>query len=155
MFPLLAAKAAHANEFPDFVVKNAMERGFKSCNKAIRKAFSLVNGEDIRVITNDMPKTKTDSLKITAVYGKTADSAYIEAEFRKIGLECAYTSTIIMAADKSCVAYFGEMSDAFKFKAETAGTIFAENAGGANMFLTPAENSCVVVVQTDGMQPAN
>ncbi|MCM8567721.1 hypothetical protein [Thauera linaloolentis] len=151
---LFTSQVSHANEALDFVLQKAKDHGFTACNAAIRNAFSVVGGSGIRVITDKLPQTRDDSLKITAAFGEAGDSVYVSAEFRKIGKECIYTRTIILPMAKSCTAYFAEMSDSFKLEAETAGTIFTKNSGGANMLLIPAGSNCVAIFNSDGVKPA-
>lgn len=146
----LATQTAEAadRKFLDFVVGKANADGFTLCNTAIRDAFSLVDGADMRVITQK--GLYPDSLKIIAVYGQPGDVIYQEAEVRRAGTKCRFTVTTVINDAASCPAELGALP-AFKYEADTAGVIFTRNTGGVNMVLIPAgANGCTSVFVRDG-----
>lgn len=121
-------------EFLNFVIKNAHDRGFSQCDRAIRETFEHVDGTDIRVLTHG--GLTEDSLRIIAVYGASGDAIYTEAEFRKLGSQCMFTLTHMLTHTKSCSAVSREQP-AFKYEADTIGITFTKNAGGVDMILMP------------------
>lgn len=143
---LLAAPAfAEDSAFITFALKNAHDRGFVGCDAAIKDAFGLAGGDDMRVVTNRFDELN-DSLRMTAAYGREGDSVLVEADFRKSGGRCYASISSLLTANKSCTAYLAEMS-AFKYESEAPGHIWAKNAGGVNMILRPLGANCIAVFQ--------
>lgn len=136
VFATSMAIAGPNAEFQQFVLKQAHEQAFRSCDAAILNAFSNVGGQDIRATTYSIPGGENDSLKIHITYGAAGDAVQQEAEFRKLGGKCAFTLTSTVVSTKSCAAEMGANS-AFRYQTETAGVIYTQNAGGVDLLLTP------------------
>jgi len=140
--------SAAGKGFSEFVLEQAHDRSFTQCDTAIRDAYSLASGQDIRVITYSIPGT--DGLKIVAVWGKAGDVIHQESQFRKVGATCVFSYTATITQLKSCAAVLGE-NPAFKFVAETAGVVFTKNSGGMDMLLSPVgPQACMITYIRDG-----
>ncbi|WKU19559.1 MULTISPECIES: hypothetical protein [Advenella] len=136
---------ANNSKYVKFALDMAHDRGYFGCDKAIKDAFSIAGGDDMRVVTDKFDDL-SDSLKMTVAYGKEGDSILMEAEFRKSQGHCYSTISALTSATKSCAAYLSEMS-AFKYETETLDYIWAKNAGGVNMILRPLGANCIAIFQ--------
>lgn len=147
---VLPVSAAGDKKFIDFIVKNAHDQGFKTCDAAIRQAFDLASGTDVRVLTSPIPGVNSaNSLKMNVVYGKIGDTVQQDAVFRNLGSSCSYSLTITISSQSSCVAVLSKMNK-FKYVAETNGVIYTRNSGGVNLLLTPiGQQSCIQTYITD------
>lgn len=133
-------------KFIDFVVKQAHQKKFYGCDTAIRSAFDQAMGDDIRVNTDWFEDTQDDFLKLTATFGSTNDSVFIEAEFRKHSDKCYVTKTSIITTPQSCTAYASELKG-FEFETETSDYIWMKNKGGIPMYLKPFNGGCMATFQ--------
>ncbi|MET6758952.1 hypothetical protein [Pseudoalteromonas sp. NCIMB_1079] len=146
---LILSSNAMANGNPDFTafaLKQANSKGFYGCDTAIKTTFQFASGTDIRVFTDQFDETKSDSLKLTGIYGSKGDTVYLEAEYRVKDSKCYVTKTSMITSLKSCTAYASEMKE-FNFVAETGDYIVLQNKGKVPMFLKPLATSCVVTFQ--------
>lgn len=130
----------------EFILKNAHDRGFFGCDKAISKVFENAGGQDVRVVTDWFNEFNNDSLRMMVAYGGKGDTVLIDADFRKKGSACFATATTILTFEKSCTAYLSEMN-MFKYQAETGDIVWTENPGKVNMILKPVGSSCLVVYE--------
>lgn len=148
---LLLSNNSLASGNPDFInfaLKQAHSKGFYQCDKAIKNTFRLASGSDIRVFTDWFDGIKSDSLKLTGIYGSKGDTVFLEAEYRVKNQQCYVTETSIITSEKSCTAYANEMK-AFNYVAETGDYIAMKNEGGIPMFLKPLGSSCIATFQTN------
>lgn len=141
---VLSASAvfAEANpEFVEFAVDAAHKRGFTACDGAIRGTLKP-GGEDIRVITDNFPETKSDQLHMLVVYGSLGDAVQVEMSIRVHGKTCYVQRQGTIASADSCQQYL--RSNDYALKNTSAGVLFAKTQGGGDVVLMPNGDRCVV-----------
>lgn len=127
------------------LVLNAMaKRQFTGCEKAARKTFELVGGDDIRVNTFWNKETENDSLRVMVINGSIGDVVVQEADFRRVGRVCIARSTAILQEARSCTAYLAA-NPVWKLEADTAGALSAINPGGVLLTMIPVATGCTVI----------
>ncbi|MFD2178553.1 hypothetical protein [Veronia pacifica] len=142
--------ASADSDFIDFALKQAHQKGFYQCDKAIKNTFSTAFGSDIRIFTDWFDGTRSDSLKLTGIYGKKGDTVFVESEYRVKSDQCYVTGTTVVTTGKSCTAYASELKS-FDYVAETGDYIAMKSKGGIPMFLKPLGSSCIVTFQMNGV----
>lgn len=148
---LLGASTASAGDpkFEDFLVQTAHKWNFTKCDSGIHKAFELVGGQDMNVLSHVLTQTK-DTLKISAVWGRKGDTIYKSATIRKTSAGCITESTTMIHPEKSCAAYLQQDVPAFHVVKELLGVIFAQNTGGVDLMLTPVgSDRCIAVFENN------
>jgi len=142
----VTATAQQTSPNLQFVLDAMAKRQFTGCEKAARKAFEFVGGEDIRVNTFWSKDTENDSLKVSVINGSIGDVMVQEAEFRRIGRVCIATATVILQESKSCTTYLAS-NPSWKLEADTMGVLSTKNTGGINLTMIPVANRCTLVYQ--------
>jgi len=142
---VLSTSAAFAGgnpEFVEFAVKAAHKRGFTACDTAIRATLNPAGGEDIRVLTDLFPETKSDQLQMLAVFGSSGDAVQVELNIRAQGTTCYVQRQGTITRTESCQQVLD--SDNIELRNTTAGVLFAKTQGGGDAVLMPNGNRCIV-----------
>lgn len=135
--------SATETQFADFAVRLAHERGFKSCDAAVRQVFSSAGGEDMRVLTDTLPGIAADQLQMFAIWGRPGDTVQTEVMLRHRAGKCYAQITSSLVADGSCEAWLNSQT-AFNVVKTFLGVGMAKNRGGVDAILRAVGSSCVI-----------
>jgi len=142
---VLSTSAAFAGGNPElieFAVNAAHKRGFSACDTAIRETLNAAGGEDIRVVTDFFPETKSDQLHMLAVFGSAGDAVQVELNIRAQGKTCYVQEQSMIASSDPCQQVL--RSNNLELRNTTAGVLFAKAQGGGDAVLMPNGNRCIV-----------